>query len=296
MEDVAARALVAMKKKSGVSSKKSIKRTSGDNKLDACVNIKTTIGVLGMARNVLLDLKDTSNEEKINAKRRREANDHYEMLDLALAQSANTLKIACKHVNPLPDSSVDYAIKRLKNIERSTYAVNKPSSPADEIKEFIANTADDDDDSPSPSLGRNRNNEPRRSTRNLPTMQQSFPAPINGYMYSRVEFLRIHSGLTTRKQRGQLINACLKNKWVPLTTKGGIYYAINHFKSSGKTLDEHDDFPWNSGSGQKPLLAPKDYTILTNKLDERMGKKAVKKRLKNTLQPRERVMTRREEW
>ena len=97
------------------------------------------------AGKVLHELKEIANEDGVTGKRKRETNKTYEMLGVALTQSAETLKVACQHVNPLPDSSVDRAIKRLKNAERSVYAINKPTSPTDKIKEFISLSADDDD-------------------------------------------------------------------------------------------------------------------------------------------------------
>ena len=110
--DTAARALLSMRQKKNPPSVKPIRRTTGDKKLDSCVGIKTAIGVIEDARHVLEDIKGVYNDESATAKRKREANQHIDLLGSMFGRTAVTWKDACKNLNPLPDYSVDRALKR----------------------------------------------------------------------------------------------------------------------------------------------------------------------------------------
>ena len=71
------------------------------------------------------------------------------------------------NVNPLPDASVDRALKRLKNVERSAFAIQKKTSPSDKIKDFLSK--DDDGDVALPPVATGFKT-PRRTTRSLPNV------------------------------------------------------------------------------------------------------------------------------
>ena len=239
--------------------------TKGDKALASTVDIKEAVPAIENAKHVLGDVVNTLRQSK-KWKAARDCNDVIEYLDNHQTKLQECGKALC----PLPSTSVDYAMRRMKNHQKSAYAVQSNNvSPADAIREHNAG-----------QILVNMSQPARKTTRSMPTNRKSIPIPINTIQYSRVEFLRYLISIPDNKRttatsygRGGFIMEAIKQKYIPVG-RSGAYAALSKFlehQSLGGTIDNFEDEPWNTGGGPVPLLDEKELVILSHKLNNTQG-------------------------
>ena len=74
--------------------------------------------------------------------------------------------------------------------------------------------------------------------------------------------------------RKAFIEESIKAGCIPLKGPSGVYHTIGLFEkheSLGGSIDNHEDFPLNSGGGQKPILDHNEIATLNNTLNSNLG-------------------------